>query len=245
MRKVKFAESMKVIRNKLKLTQEEIAEISNVTRQTVSAWEKGIAVPNIDVVAKLSNTFGITTDNLIFGSLNTNTRIIEPSEEETTMNKNYILNIKKGYHTIVDEDIKEFGAFFAFDFSFIMGIVMELAEKEFDIKEVFGNGFSIYLSTDDEANRFSKCLGNIIDRHIHGDGKTADKYTELYEERVWEIKSQIIDEVKKAALKENYNKKYFWLDNEENIRGYGNTHKECETQAKIQQCESFTILENK
>ena len=122
---------------------------------------------------------------------------------------------------------------------------MELAENEFDIKEVFGNGFSIYLSTDNEASRFTSCMDKIIDRHIHGDGKTADKYTEIYEERVWKIKSQIIDEVKKAALKDSYNKKYFWMDKDENIRGYGDTHKECETQAKIQQCEYFTILENK
>ena len=41
------------------------------------------------------------------------------------------------------------------------------------------------------------------------------------------------------------NKVFILIDNEENIRGYGNTHKECETQAKIQQCESFAILENK
>ena len=57
-------------------------------------------------------------------------------------------------------------------------------------------------------------------------------------------KELIIDEVKKIALKDDYNKKYFWMDEDENIRGYGDSEKECATQAKIQQCESFTVLEN-
>lgn len=159
--------------------------------------------------------------------------------------KNYILNIKKGYHVIIEEDIQAFGAWFAFDFEFIMGIVMDLAEREFQIKEVFGNGFAVYFPNDDEVERFIKCMDRIIDKHIHMEEQTADRYREEYEERVWEIKSKIIDEVKKESLKDDYNKKYFWMDEDENIRGYGDTEKECRTQAKIQECDPITILENK
>lgn len=76
-RKVRFAESLRISRSRLNLTQEETAELTNVTRQTVLAWENGTAIPSIDSIAKLSNVLGLTTDNLIFGAKNS---IIKESE---------------------------------------------------------------------------------------------------------------------------------------------------------------------
>ena len=52
-------------RKKLGITQEGLAEKLNVTRQAVSNWENGKSEPDIETVSKLSEIFGISSDELI------------------------------------------------------------------------------------------------------------------------------------------------------------------------------------
>lgn len=52
-------------RRRLTLTQNQLAEKLYVTPQAVSKWETGAAVPNIDILLKLSNLFGISVNELI------------------------------------------------------------------------------------------------------------------------------------------------------------------------------------
>ena len=47
------------------MTQERLAERMNVSRQTVSKWETGEAVPEIDKLLELSSLFSCTLDNLL------------------------------------------------------------------------------------------------------------------------------------------------------------------------------------
>ena len=49
-------------------SQEELAERLNVSRQSVSKWESGQSVPELDKILQLSNLFGVTTDELIKGA---------------------------------------------------------------------------------------------------------------------------------------------------------------------------------
>ena len=46
-------------------SQEELAEKLEVSRQTVSKWEVGKAIPELDKLIKLSEVFGITVDELV------------------------------------------------------------------------------------------------------------------------------------------------------------------------------------
>lgn len=48
-------------------SQSELAEALNVSRQSVSKWENGMAVPDVDKLIKMSELFGITLDELVFG----------------------------------------------------------------------------------------------------------------------------------------------------------------------------------
>ena len=41
---------LKELRNKHNYSQEQLAEILNVSRQAVSRWENGKAVPDIDII---------------------------------------------------------------------------------------------------------------------------------------------------------------------------------------------------
>ncbi len=47
------------------ISQEQLAEALDVSRQSVSKWEMGQALPQIDKVLKLSEIFGVSTDELL------------------------------------------------------------------------------------------------------------------------------------------------------------------------------------
>lgn len=47
------------------LSQAELGEQIGVTQQTVANWETGRAEPNIEMLKRLADMFGITVDNLI------------------------------------------------------------------------------------------------------------------------------------------------------------------------------------
>ena len=47
------------------MSQGDLAERLNVSRQSVSKWETGQAVPELDKIIKLSELFGVTTDYLL------------------------------------------------------------------------------------------------------------------------------------------------------------------------------------
>lgn len=59
------------------LTQKELAEALNVTRQAVSRWEVGTAAPSLDNLAYLSRLYGIPLDDLV----NVESGGPEPAEE--------------------------------------------------------------------------------------------------------------------------------------------------------------------
>lgn len=53
------------IRTKNRLTQEEMAQRLFVTRQAVSRWENGEAIPNIDTLKLISKEFCVSCDELL------------------------------------------------------------------------------------------------------------------------------------------------------------------------------------
>ena len=60
-----FADKLIELRKKNGMTQEELAEQMNVSRQSVSKWEGAQSVPDLDKILKLSKLFGVTTDYLL------------------------------------------------------------------------------------------------------------------------------------------------------------------------------------
>lgn len=54
-------------RKRAGLSQEQLAELLGVTRQSVSKWELGDAVPEIEKVLQMSSLFAVPTDYLLKG----------------------------------------------------------------------------------------------------------------------------------------------------------------------------------
>ena len=62
-----LGEKIFTLRNQSKLSQGELAEKLNVSRQSISKWETGASVPELDKLIALSEVFGVTLDELAKG----------------------------------------------------------------------------------------------------------------------------------------------------------------------------------
>lgn len=60
-----ISDKIMMLRKKRGLSQEELADMLDVTRQSVSKWESGQSIPDIAKIAQLSDIFGVSTDYLI------------------------------------------------------------------------------------------------------------------------------------------------------------------------------------
>jgi transcriptional regulator with XRE-family HTH domain len=84
-----FNEKLLSLRRKSGLSQEELAEKLDVSRQAVSRWENGETLPDAQNLLVLSDIFGVTTDYLLRNGTET-----EKSEEKEapapTVNNTYI-----------------------------------------------------------------------------------------------------------------------------------------------------------
>ncbi|MBS4537541.1 helix-turn-helix transcriptional regulator [Clostridium sp. D2Q-11] len=91
---MKFSGRLKVLRKEKGLSQEKLAELLNVSRQSVSKWEAGQTYPEIDKLIILSDFFNITLDDLIKGKstegniISNNSKIDEKDEDS---DENFII----------------------------------------------------------------------------------------------------------------------------------------------------------
>ena len=60
-----LSETIAYYRKKCAMTQEDLAEKCSVTPQAVSKWENELTAPDISLLPRLAEVFGITTDELL------------------------------------------------------------------------------------------------------------------------------------------------------------------------------------
>ena len=68
-----FPEKLQLIRKHHDLSQEELAEKLGVTRQTVSRWEAGQSMPDIEKILIISKAFSVSTDYLLNDEIDNST----------------------------------------------------------------------------------------------------------------------------------------------------------------------------
>lgn len=90
-----FAENLKKIRKDKGYTQEILAEKLNVVRQTVSKWEKGLSLPDVDVLSKIANVLETDVNILLDGQITTTDQseivkqLAKINEQLTIKNRRY------------------------------------------------------------------------------------------------------------------------------------------------------------
>ena len=62
-----IGEKIYQLRKKKNLSQEDLASVLNVSRQTISKWETGDSNPDLDKIVPLCNFFDISTDEFLKG----------------------------------------------------------------------------------------------------------------------------------------------------------------------------------
>ncbi|MDE5546737.1 MAG: helix-turn-helix domain-containing protein [Anaeroplasmataceae bacterium] len=63
-----FGKNLQILRKMSGMTQEELAEKTNVSRQTISKWELGSILPEIEKLFELGEMFHCTIDELLKGN---------------------------------------------------------------------------------------------------------------------------------------------------------------------------------
>ena len=94
-----FNEKLKMLRKESNLTQEELAEKLNVSRQAITKWESGDGTPDIENLKQISILFNTTIDELVKEDKNVTAEIKEKysyiEELEIDHTKHFDINICK------------------------------------------------------------------------------------------------------------------------------------------------------
>ena len=77
-----ISERLLKLRKEKNLSQEELANVLDVSRQTISKWETGESTPDFNKIIPLCEFYGITSDELLSGSKD----IIKAKEENKKNN---------------------------------------------------------------------------------------------------------------------------------------------------------------
>lgn len=63
--KMKLSEKIQYLRKEKGYTQEQLAELCSVSRQSITKWESDISLPELEKILLLGRIFGVTTDVLL------------------------------------------------------------------------------------------------------------------------------------------------------------------------------------
>lgn len=80
-----FSEKLLTLRKANNMTQEQMAEKIDVSRQSISKWESGQATPELEKIVAISAVFNVTTDYLLKSSeiddLSVKTEMLEKQQQ--------------------------------------------------------------------------------------------------------------------------------------------------------------------
>ncbi|MDE7084669.1 MAG: helix-turn-helix domain-containing protein [Clostridia bacterium] len=94
-----FAENLYFLRKKNRITQEELADCLDVSRQSVSKWETGEAYPETEKLIALCDKFNVSLDDLLRGDL---TEAATPEKSEETGVERHIYPDEHGFARHMD-----------------------------------------------------------------------------------------------------------------------------------------------
>lgn len=93
-----LADKIILLRKKCGWSQEQLAEQLGISRQSVSKWESGMSIPDLDKIIKLSNLFEISTDYLLKDEMEVivpQATITEDSARKTEMEESRCVSVEE------------------------------------------------------------------------------------------------------------------------------------------------------
>lgn len=89
------------LRNKQKMSQGDLAEKLNVSRQSISKWETDASVPELDKLIMLSDLFNITMDDLVRDELLEKSAYEEKESTEKRSSETVVINKQMSTQKII------------------------------------------------------------------------------------------------------------------------------------------------
>ena len=122
---VKIGEFLKALRKSKGYTQQEVAEALYVTQKTVSRWENGEGIPDINIIVSVAEFYDVTVDELLKGE-----RKIKEQAEYTIKQKS-----KSKFKLIDNKLSSKQNVFFIVStsvmcFFFMLGLILGLLVSE-------------------------------------------------------------------------------------------------------------------
>lgn len=90
---MKIGSKIKILRNNLHLSQDELAEKVFVSRQTISNWENDKTYPDIESLLLLSEVFSVSLDHLVKGDIEDMKKKIDVQEYETFQRNSTVFTV--------------------------------------------------------------------------------------------------------------------------------------------------------
>ena len=98
-----FSSNLQHLRKEANLSQEKLAEQLHITRQAVSKWESGQALPDADTCLKLCEVLGVSPNCLLLGE-----EQVPPSHKVIEENTANLEELKRQFENAKEEVKKEF-----------------------------------------------------------------------------------------------------------------------------------------
>ncbi|MEN6420251.1 MAG: helix-turn-helix transcriptional regulator [Clostridiaceae bacterium] len=111
-----LSDTIQTLRKEKGYSQEEVAIRLNVVRQTVSKWEKGLSVPDADMLMKIAELFEVPVSVLLGGKRDSGAETSSIAEQLTRINEQLAIKNRRARRiwTIIGISILVFIVFNAF-----------------------------------------------------------------------------------------------------------------------------------
>lgn len=104
-----LADKIIYLRKKEGWSQEQLAEQLHISRQSVSKWESGMSIPDLDKILKMSQLFGVSTDYLLKDEIEREVPSENSCENEETEGRSVSLEEANEYVELVEKTADKIG----------------------------------------------------------------------------------------------------------------------------------------
>jgi putative transcriptional regulator len=90
-----LAENIKTLRKAKGFSQDELAMRLNVVRQTISKWEKGLSVPDANLLIRLAETFEVSVSELLGAKIENEQELGIVAEQLSRINEQLVIKNRR------------------------------------------------------------------------------------------------------------------------------------------------------
>lgn len=90
-----FSENFKILRKQKGMSQETLAQQLNIVRQTISKWEKGLSVPDADMLTQIAELFEVSVSELLGSKIEEEKNINEIATQLALLNEQLAIRSRR------------------------------------------------------------------------------------------------------------------------------------------------------